>query len=223
MKQVEKNHYTFSGYQTPERFTSYYYQLKTTLEIKPDSVLEIGVGDGIFSMLLSHHSILNYGMDIDLELNPSVNGSVMQIPFRDESIDLCVAFQILEHLPFEHLTLIAAELFRVSRLGVVISLPEFGNASLALALPYMRKIRIAVPRAFPFRRKHKFDGQHYWEINKRGYPRARIINTFQKAGLNCEKTWLNPYNPYHRFFIFRKIHDPINPCDNRHSAAACEG
>lgn len=204
MKQVDKSHYDYFRYQTPERFSSYYYGIKAVMEVAPETLLEIGVGDGLFLNMVRHYGIDAYGMDIDSSLGPSLCGSVLQIPLCDGSVDCTVALQVLEHLPFEKLSGIASELFRVSKSGVIISLPEQGNTSFVLRLPYVRPINILIPNFFPFHPKHRFDGEHYWEINKRGFPLSRVIQTFDKAGLKCRKTWINPFHPYHRFFIFDK-------------------
>lgn len=205
MKQVDTSHYDYLRYESPERFTSYYYQLRAVLDRRPASVLEIGRGSGIFQALAAHAGITAYSVDIDVQLRPSVCGSVLALAFADASVDLCVAFQILEHLPFATLARAAGEIARVCRDGAVISLPEHGNAAMTLSLPYVRKLRFTLPRVSVFKPRHRFDGEHYWELNKRGYDTRRVIAVFQDAGLACERTWLNPYNPYHRFFQFRRI------------------
>jgi len=51
---------------------------------------------------------------------------------------------------------------------------------------------------------NNFDGEHYWEIGKAGYPLSKIINEIQKAGFRVKKTYRIFENPYHRFFILRK-------------------
>lgn len=203
-KQVDKSHYDYFRYQSPTRFTSYYYQIKASLELQPETIVEIGVGDGTFLTLARNYGIRAYGLDFDRELSPSVCASALQIPLKDESVDVVAAFQILEHLPYESLSLAAGEMRRVCRKGVVVSLPEFGNASVTLNLPFVRHIAIPVPHCFPFRPKHEFNGEHYWEINKSGFSLSRILTTFKESGLACQKTWINPYLSYHRFFIFEK-------------------
>ena len=51
---------------------------------------------------------------------------------------------------------------------------------------------------------NKFDGKHYWEIGKAGYPLSKTLMRFKKAGFKIEKTYRVFENPYHRFFILRK-------------------
>lgn len=203
-RQVDTPHYHFRSYETPERFTSYYHQVSATLHLRPKTVLEIGVGGGTFRSLMTGMGVNIYSMDIDINLQPSLCGNVLSIPLKDDSVDVCVAFQVLEHLPFEHFAPALRELTRVARFGVVISLPEFSNVGLVLSLPFIRKIKLRFS-GFPlFKPRHRFDGQHYWEINKRGYNLNRILDQIREAGLGCERTWLNHYNPYHRFFSLRK-------------------
>src|SRR5690606_19509868 len=135
---------------------------------------------------------------------PSFCGSVLDVPLVDGAVDVAAAFQILEHLPFESFTPALQELGRVSRKGVVISLPEFGNTSLVMTIPFVRRLLFTFGTFPLWKPKHHFDGEHYWEINKRDYELRRIIEAIEQCDLICQRTWLNPHNPYHRFFVLRK-------------------
>lgn len=209
MRQVDPQHYACNSYESAERFTSYYYQLAATLKLSPRSVLEVGVGSHVFAALMARSGIRTITVDVDPALDPTVGARVTQLPFADACMDACVAFQVLEHLPFERFRAALTELARVCRIGAVISLPEFGNAALTISLPFARKLRIS-GRALAFwYPQHRFDGEHYWEINKRGYHHARISHEIRAAGFTIEDSWLNPYNPYHRFFVLRKPHAGI--------------
>jgi ubiquinone/menaquinone biosynthesis C-methylase UbiE len=204
MRQVNRNHYAFASYESEERFTSYYHQVQAVLRLDPKLVLEIGVGSGTFTALMKSLNIDTFTIDIDSDLDPSACGSILQLPFRDNSVDVCTAFQVLEHLPFECLRPALMELGRVSRKGVVISLPEFGNTAFVATIPFIRKLRFA-GRALTFwYPKHRFDGEHYWEINKRGFRLRAVTAEMACNGLTLRDTWLNPYNPYHRFFVLQK-------------------
>lgn len=198
------SHYQFGDYQTAARFSSYYYQLEAVLSLEPEHLVEIGVGDGTFLSLARNQGLRADGLDFDIDLSPAVCGSVLQMPFRDDSVDVFAAFQILEHLPFETLEAAAGEMFRCSRKGVVISLPEFGNLSMVLNIPWIRHIALALPKLLAVSPRHRFDGQHHWEIGKRGFPLSRIVRTFEHVGFRCSRTWVNPYWAYHRFFVFTK-------------------
>jgi hypothetical protein len=51
---------------------------------------------------------------------------------------------------------------------------------------------------------HCFDGQHYWEINKQGYPLSKIISIFEKTGFIVIENYRIFDVPIHRFFILKK-------------------
>jgi len=51
---------------------------------------------------------------------------------------------------------------------------------------------------------HKFDGEHYWEIGKKGYSLSKITNNIQKAGFKIKETYRVFENPYNSFFILKK-------------------
>jgi len=204
MKQVDHAHYAFTAYENPERFTSYYHQVRAALQLAPDTLMEVGVGSKAFAALMLAQGVRVITVDIDPELRPSLCGSVLELPLADGSVDVAAAFQVLEHLPFEHLGTAMAELTRVSRKGVVISLPEFGNIGIVASIPFVRKLRFASRALAGWYPRHRFDGEHHWEINKRGYRLGEVITVLTHADVTLVDTWLNPYNPYHRFFVLEK-------------------
>lgn len=65
-------------------------------------------------------------MDLEAELCPNVVGSITNLPFVDSAFDVAVAFEVLEHLPFEELGRCLSELRRVSKRRVIVSVPHFG-------------------------------------------------------------------------------------------------
>lgn len=204
MTQVLSTHYGFQNYESPERFTSYYYQVHAVLELAPQSLLEVGIGSGILAAFLRKQGIEALSVDLDPALRPSIGGSVLQLPLQSDSIDVTAAFQVLEHLPYSNFANAVAELARVARKGVVLSLPEFGNAAITISIPFVRKLRFAWRALGIWHPRHHFDGEHYWEINKRGYRLREVVQIMTDHQLALVDTWRNPYNPYHRFFVLRK-------------------
>lgn len=203
--QVDKSHYAFGKYAFEGRFVSYYWQLKEVLALNPRSVLEVGAGDRVFGNFIKDNTGVAYTcVDIAEDLRPDVVGSILALPFGDKSHDVVCAFEVLEHLPFEQFDKALTELARVARTHVVISIPHFGPMlSFSLKIPFIPQIRFAFK--IPFPRRHTFNGQHYWELGKQGYPvklirqklrtRGRILRDFVPFG-----------NPYHHFFVLRLPH-----------------
>ncbi len=200
MKQVSKIAYRFFSYAHPGRFVSYYHQLAEVLALTPRSVLEIGVGGGVFRDYLKGNTNTSYtSVDVADDLHPDVVGDVTKLPFADNSFDVVCAFEVLEHIPFERFEKALSELSRVSRHAVVLSLPHFGPpVKFLLKIPFLPEASFAFK--IPFLRKHTFNGQHHWEIGKKGYSVRMIRGIIQKYFM-VEKEFVPFENQYHHFFV----------------------
>jgi ubiquinone/menaquinone biosynthesis C-methylase UbiE len=191
--------YAFERYAFEGRFVSYYHQLKLVLGRQPLSVLEVGAGDRVFGEFIKHNTDIAYtSVDIAEDLNPDVIASVTALPFADNSYDVVCAFEVLEHLPFESFDIALRELVRVARTGVVLSLPHFGPMlSFTFKIPFLKEVRVAYK--IPFPKKHVFNGQHYWEIGKKGYSASRIRKHIAHSGTIVEN-YVPWGSAYHHFY-----------------------
>lgn len=202
MKQVDKSAYDFIRYVGLDRWSSYYYQLCAVLRTEPKSVLEIGVGDRVVGRVLADQGIAYTSADIAEDLKPDAVADVTALPFPDNSFDTVCAFEVLEHLPFDRFEDAVAELVRVARQHVLISLPHFGPpVKLSFKLPFLPEVRMACK--IPYPRAHRFDGQHYWEIGKRGYPASRVRAILNRHG-TLQQEFIPFENQYHHFFVIKK-------------------
>lgn len=208
-KQVEKSHYDFTSYMTKARWTSTWHQLKEVIDTRPESVLEIGPGAGIFATCARLYGLSVETLDLDPELRPDYIGSADNIPLADSSIDTVCAFQVLEHMPFEHSLKALAECCRVARKAVVLSLPDVAEGwAETINFPYLRTLRFVLRNPFARPRLHVFNGEHYWEINKQGYELADVISRMRKVAQRHDlRTFRVHENLYHRFFVFTKSLD----------------
>ncbi len=203
-KQVDKSIYEFSSYMTKQRWCSVWHQLDEVQKLKPDRVLEIGVGSGLFKVVAATFGILVETLDFDPDLQPDYVGSATAMPFSDAAYDVVCAFQMLEHLPYEASLQAFSEMVRVSRRYVVISLPDARSVwPYKIHIPKFGTHDFLVPRPQLKVPVHEFDGEHYWEINKRDYPFSRVIADFSKR-LRLIKTYRVFENSYHRFFVFER-------------------
>jgi ubiquinone/menaquinone biosynthesis C-methylase UbiE len=143
-------------------------------------------------------------VDLDPDLNPDHVASVTDLPLPDNTYDACCAFQVLEHLPFQAALVALDELARVARNHVVISLPDSRRSwRYMLHLPRLGEWRMLLNRPQSSAPVHAFDGEHYWEINKRGYELEKVTASFLKSGkLRLVRTFRPFENTSHRFFIF---------------------
>lgn len=99
----------------------------------PARILEVGVGEGeVTSRLMTRWPGADcVGVDLpDAELAAHWDrrdfaplfGDIGRLPFPDNSFDLVLAIEVLEHVPFPELAL--AELDRVARRDLVVSVPR---------------------------------------------------------------------------------------------------
>jgi hypothetical protein len=203
MVQVSKESYTTGRYAKLDRFSSYYYQVQELLATRPESIFEVGVGDAVVSEYFRKNSkILFTTSDFAADLKPDVVADVRELPVEDNAYDTTCAFQVLEHLPFEDFEKGVSELIRIARNYVLISLPHFNHPiRLNIKVPLLPELKLLVQ--IPHPKPHVFDGQHYWEIGKQGYPASRIRTILSKHG-TVEKEFVPYENPAHRFFVLKK-------------------
>jgi ubiquinone/menaquinone biosynthesis C-methylase UbiE len=202
--QVTKSHYSGSAYRSSERWMSYFHQLHMIEQVGARNVLEVGVGSGVLARELESRGIDVTTLDIAQDLQPDIVGSVTEIPCGDASYDAALAFEVLEHMPFEESESAIRELARVARTHVLVSLPHPGWVfSVMYKLPLFPKIELFFQIPF-FWRTHKFNGEHYWELGTRGYPVRRIVDTARSCGLELVSYKKFADDPAHRFFVFKK-------------------
>jgi len=202
-KQVDKNAYNFKRYSFSGRWVSYYHQINETLSLEPKNILEIGVGDNVFSSYIKNNTDVSYScIDIAEDLHPDVVGSVDNMPIEDGTYDVIVAFEILEHLPFDKFEKSLSEIKRVSKKYTIVSLPHFGPpVKFLLKIPFLKEIKFSFK--IPFYKKHEFNGQHYWEIGKKGYSAGKIRAIISKH-FNIKKEFVPFENQYHHFYVLEK-------------------
>jgi hypothetical protein len=203
MKQVDTSHYDFQRYMSKERWSSIWHQVDEVVRLSPQKVLEVGPGKGVFKYMMLTAGYQVETLDVDPELEPDHVGSVTNIPLADNSYDVTCAFQVLEHLPYDQSLLAFAELARVSSSHIVVSMPDAQMVWRYLGyIPKIGGFDTLLRRPFAKMKLHSFDGEHYWEINKKDYPLSRIIKDFSTIA-TLEKTYRVNENPYHRFFIYK--------------------
>lgn len=203
-KQVDKSYYEFTHYMDSERWMSFYCQIEEFHKLeKPDSILEIGPGLPINRNHVKEHlpKVSYKTLDIAEDLEPDIVGSADSIPLPDKSFDVVVAFEILEHLPFERFEVALEEIKRVARNDVIISLPHFGPpVRFKFKAPFLPEIEWAFKIWVPL--KHRFNGQHYWEIGKRGYSPKFIRGVISKHFF-LVREYVPFWNQYHHFYVLK--------------------
>lgn len=208
--QVKEGHHNPKRYDNLPRFISYYHQIKTVSDLKPKNVLEIGIGNGFVSNYLKSIDIEVSTCDFDKTLNPDIISDIRDINAPDNSFDLVLAAEILEHLPFDDdLDKALSELARITKKHVVISIPYRSTGfEFVFKIPFIRTLfkrdfldmYLRVPMRF---QGFENSGQHYWEIDSRKYSLRRVKKKLEKYFI-IKKAFSPVLNKYHYLFVLEK-------------------
>ncbi len=200
--QVAKEHYNFFEYTTPERWMSYRHQIELVLRSGFRKVLIIGVGDSIVPVILRTLGIHVETCDIDSKLKPDHLQSLTELNLNGKKFELVICSQVLEHLPFHEIENAITRLSEVTEKMLIISLPEKAfRFSMMIKLSGFKNFyfNLRIPLFF---KKHKFDGQHHWELGTRENYKQKIEQIFKKNFI-LDKSYILESNPYHHFFILK--------------------
>jgi SAM-dependent methyltransferase len=207
--QVPTEAYYAKKYLSEGSFLAMYEQINAIVNVTPKNILEIGLGNGNVSLLLKNFGYKVTTCDFDKSLKPDVVADICDLPFEDNSFDVILACEILEHIPFEKVPGALNELRRVSKKHVVISVP-YACVSLGglfkLRIPFLGrffKFAFYLPYDWLRPRPYKFNGAHYWEMGRKKYPKKRIFKLL-KEYFKIKKHYPELIQPEHYFFILEK-------------------
>lgn len=203
--QIPAREYFELDYLDKPRWISYWQQVHEVDKTKPKKILEVGVGNGLVENVLQKLGYKVETLDIDKKVHPTYLGDIRQIPLAANSYDTILCAQVLEHIPYVEVSQALKELHRVSKKYVVLTLPHDYLTYFSLTikcLPFVRQLTFF--KIIDSRRKHVFNGQHYWEIGKKNYPLMKIKKLIEQSKFIVNNTYCLPENPYHRFFILEK-------------------
>jgi len=174
----------------------------------PDTCLEIGVVNKFTANYLTHLGVDVITVDRFRDVCPDVVGSITNLPFKNNSVDVVSAFEVLEHLEYCHFVPSLREMARISRRDVIISIPDQSMSVDMLCYHLKNKVckrnvsEILKEKVIPQTNTER--SHHYWELGDREHPLEKIVADIKTAGLNVEKTYRVKGYPYHRYLILSK-------------------
>ncbi len=189
---------------------SYIYQLRYAMASNPHKILYVGKSHGVAPYLLTRcpgePEVVT--LDVDERYQPEILASVLDIPFDDNSFDVTVCCQVLEHLPYESFVPALREMYRITREYLVLSLPDarlfFG---VRIKIPLVNcQFQFNFPRLFarPSHEKRLNETGHHWEIEMKGTPFRKTKKAILESGWTIKKITSVYDRSYHTFFYLRK-------------------
>lgn len=128
--------------------------------LRPDNVLDVGSAGTGLSRYWGKRTI---GLDVHIDprevgpLTTPVMGSGACLPFRDESVDVVVSSDVLEHVPVPDRSEMLSEMIRVARREVIIAVP-CGRASHLAEMEVNAVYREKTGSSHPWLKEHLLYG-----------------------------------------------------------------
>ena len=90
------------------------------MQVQPKTLLEIGPGTYLHRDYLQRFGCSVTVLDLKPSEQPAVIGTVTQLPFQNNAFDVSVAYEVLEHIPFEDFSTGLSQLAQVARERVIV-------------------------------------------------------------------------------------------------------
>ena len=149
-----------------------------------DQVLELGVGSGFAANYCRSRGLDVTTLDIDEEKKPDIVANVVTYDF-ERKYDHLMAFEILEHIPYDQFERIIRKIPEFISGYAFISLPRNERVvfNLNLRLPKFR------PVSYQWRilKKNITCKAHHWELDYGEYTNRRVESLFTDAGLRVAR------------------------------------
>jgi SAM-dependent methyltransferase len=185
------------------------------LDVRDKTVLEVGLGEGAESEQLIRRGAVWSGIDLTAESVERVSvrmqlrslpydsierGSVLDLPFQNDSFDKVFSHGVLHHVP--DIARAQGEIARVLRPGGELVVMVYARWSLNYLVSICLLRRLAVAAAYPVRRSVRPDsllGLHLANADRLGLRRYLRMENFIHANTD------GPRNPYARVYDLRRI------------------
>jgi hypothetical protein len=195
-------------YLSRDRFISYHHQLRLILSLgaKVQNILEIGIYNSIFTEIVKQAGYQVQTADIDPNLHPDfILDLTTDFSLPQDKFDAIALFQVLEHLPYEEAEKALKKLAAATKKYLVISIPyNCQFLGIQFKFSYTKRSRYLLFHVPKFWSKKPICDQHFWEMGLKEYPKERIINSIEKAGLKIKQQFRDQTHPYHQFFVLEK-------------------
>lgn len=207
--QIDHEIYSSTGYLSRSRWSTYYHLIAEVLQMKPKSILEIGPGNGLVTDILRKIGFSVRTLDLDPGVQPDIVADIAdpKLSVLAGQYDLVIAAEVLEHVTFADALAVLRKLKDIAP-RVILTLPYTSDHSRLFSwivkIPGLHRIQFT-KKVFFKRAAHEFNGQHYWEIGKKGFELRRVRAAITEAGWHIAREFLNPDNTYHYFFVLRHL------------------
>lgn len=161
-------------------------------DFKGKKILDMGCGEGVFVRELKNLGHDIEGLDFNFESDLVRRGSILAAPYADNSFDVILCLDVIEHLNTEDQPRALSEIYRVLKPGgtLVCSLPNLGHLASRISFLFLGKLlRTATIDRHPGDRPY---GEFRNLIIEKGFAINSVRSLFLTTPLLCVWTFLNP-------------------------------
>ncbi len=181
--------YFSDGYFDIRQLMAQMMQIKYIHELKPASMIEIGIGNGLTSTFIRNSGVDVITADINANLKPDICCPISEVVdcVNGKQFDLVVCCEVLEHMPLEQLEL---NIQTLRKLGgrLFLTLPSythsFGIAGV-IKFPWFKAkdffIYLFLPKNITPGSVSLCKTEHFWEVDsEKGSKRKEIVSILKK-------------------------------------------
>ncbi len=208
--------YDFGRYVTKQRILTFWYQLSEILRLDAQSVLEVGIGPKVVAGTLRELGKKLKTADINPALKPDYLAPVQQLSsvVPTDAFDVVLCARVLHHVPFDEIDQALAELSKVTRRYVVLTLPVdelrvYLGAGVTSRSPRWATLRVPLAiKRLVFQAIPRWRDSYYASRWKLGRSRECSLDAFEaklRKHFEIEKSYAMPECREHRMFVLRKL------------------
>lgn len=216
---IPPDYYDFEFYVSKERMVTYWHQADEILRIRPDRILEIGIGNRIVAGIIGAFGITTTTADINPALNPDVVTPIAELDRRFEpaAFPFVLCARVLQHLPFEQFEPSLRQLHHVTAKHLLLTLPvETLRVYIRLRITGRSARTFSIP--FPLFVKRLLQGkrttsdragddartQNFWKINQSRRTAMPLVKTIISRYFTIERAYQVPEDMSHAFFLLTR-------------------
>lgn len=163
-----------------------------------ESVLEIGVGTGFTANYCRSKGLQVTTLDIDKNKHPDIVLNIVDYDLPG-TYDHVLAFEILEHIPFEEAVTVIDKLSKIASKYIFISVPTNKRIFMSLSFKIPKIPRVSIDWMRKIGRITTKN--HHWELDYKDYTPGRLESIFNNNHLVIRKQLMYDYVTFYALEI----------------------
>lgn len=195
--------YFSDGYFSLHQLCSFAHQINLIHSLGPQSLLEVGMGNGFTSSYLRSSGVAVTTVDINPQLNPDICCDLQGLAAKlSASFDVVSCCEVLEHMPWRDFeeNILTLKIFSKNLFLTLPNGRRMVGAGGFTRLPRNKIVGMWLPMPF---RKRSLPTEHFWELDYSRETSTKAVVHILRKYYPVVQHGMFHLNPYHRYFICR--------------------